>query len=215
LNEGGQSATGALLEHILDWHAEGRHLGGNRHERVVARVEELLAAEGPALVRDLHVLPDFHGNRSPLADPLALGAIQGLTLDSSFDSLARLYYATAIGIALGNRHIVEVMNRAGYAIDHLQLTGGHAANPTLVQLYADAADCVVVLPSEADGVLLGTSVVASVAAGLHPSIEAAGRAMVRPGAEVRPEPARRAFFDQRYRAFRLLLAQSAALRAVE
>ena len=111
LNEGGQSATGALLDHVLDWHAEGRKLEGNRHERVGARIAELLASEGPAMAGELHVLPDFHGNRSPLADPMAKGAIHGLTLDSSFDSLARLYYATAVGIALGNRHIVDALNR--------------------------------------------------------------------------------------------------------
>lgn len=214
LNEGGQSATGALLEHVLDWHAEGRNLEGNRHQRVSARITELLASQGPAMAGELHVLPDFHGNRSPLADPLAKGAIHGLTLDSGFDSLARLYYATAVGIALGNRHIVDALNRSGYAIDHLHLTGGHAANRLLVQLYADAAGCCVVLPQEEDGVLLGTGVVAAAAAGLHPSLEAAGRAMVRSGETVRPDPATREFFDRRYRAFLLMHQQGAALRAL-
>lgn len=213
LNEGGQSATGALLEHTLDWHAEGRTLTGNRHERVAARIAELLAAEGPEMLGDLHVLADFHGNRSPLADPLAKGAIHGLTLDSSFDSLARLYYAVAIGIALGNRHIIDTMNHSGFAIDHLYLTGGHAANTLISQLYADAANCTLVLPQESDGVLLGTGVVAAVAAGLYASIEAAGRAMVRPGTVIRPDPARRNFLDRRYRTYLALQAQAAALRA--
>lgn len=214
LNEGGQSATGALLEHILDWHAEGRGLGGDRHQQVAERIGELLAAEGPAMLGDLQVLPDFHGNRSPLADPLAKGAIHGLSLDNSFDSLARLYCAAAIGIGLGNRHIVETMNRAGYAIDHLHLTGGHAASRLLVQLYADTANCRVVLPQEADGVLLGTGVVAATAAGLYPSLEAAGRAMVRSGEVIVPDPARRDFFDRRYRAFLLMIEQRAALQRI-
>src|SRR5215469_18583894 len=71
-----------------------------------ARVAELLATEGPGMHQDLMVLPDFNGNRSPLAEPRARGVIHGLALDHSFDSLARLYYATATGIALGTRHIV-------------------------------------------------------------------------------------------------------------
>ncbi len=80
LNEGGQSATGALLDHILDLHAEGRGLGPERHKRVRARVQELLASEGPGMSRDFQVLPDFNGNRSPLADAKATGVIHGLTI---------------------------------------------------------------------------------------------------------------------------------------
>lgn len=73
LNEGGQSASGALLDHVLDLHAEGRGLGPDRHDRVSRRIDELLAVDGPAMLGPLTVLPDFHGNRSPLADPEARG----------------------------------------------------------------------------------------------------------------------------------------------
>jgi ribulose kinase len=124
LNEAGQSATGALLDHILDWHSEGRKLGPDRHAVMAARVEAALPAEGPAFAGNLHVLPDFHGNRSPLADPDSVGVVHGLRLDASPRSLDQLYYATAIGIALGTRHIVDALNQRGYRILHLHLTGG-------------------------------------------------------------------------------------------
>ena len=143
-----------------------------------------MPAKGRRLARDLFVLPDFHGNRSPLADPLSRGAISGLTLDSSFDSLARLYYATAVGIALGTRHVVDALNAHGYDIRHLHLTGGHVANPLLVRLYADATDCTVELPDEEDSVLLGTAMAAAAAAGLHGSLVAAARAMGRAGRSI-------------------------------
>jgi FGGY-family pentulose kinase len=211
LNEGGQSATGALLDHVLDWHAEGRGLGAERHARVAKRIAELLAAEGPVMARGLIVLPDFHGNRSPLADPHATGAIHGLTLDSSFDSLARLYFATATGIALGTRHILDAMDARGYAIRILHLTGGHVANPVLLRLYADATGCTVALPEEADSVLLGTAAVAAAAAGLHPTLLEAARAMARPGREIAPDPASCAHFEREYRRFLLLHEQRRAL----
>jgi FGGY-family pentulose kinase len=214
LTEGGQSATGSLLEHVLDWHAEGRTLGAQRHANVIARVQELLRSEDPEMARGLQVLPDFHGNRSPLADPHARGAIFGLTLDSSFESLVRLYYATAVAIALGTRHILDALNAQGYAIRSLHLTGGHVANPLLVKLYADATDCTVVLPEESDSVLLGTAICAAAAAGLHGSLGEAARAMVRPATEIAPAPATRAHFAAQYRRFLLLHEHSRALAAL-
>ena len=136
LSEGGQSATGALLDHIIRWHGAGGEPDAAMHAKIAARVAELRAAEGDDLAARLHVLPDFHGNRSPLADPHALGVISGLTLDASFDSLCRLYWRTAVGIALGVRHMLEALNEHGYLIDTLHVTGGHTKQPA-----ADGALC--------------------------------------------------------------------------
>jgi FGGY-family pentulose kinase len=214
LNEAGQSASGALLDHILDWHAQGRNLGPQRHGLVLQRLQELLAAEGPALVGALQVVPDFHGNRSPLADPSATGAISGLTLDHSFDSLARLYYATAVGIALGTRHILDCLDKKGYGIRTIHLTGGHVANPLLVSLYADATGREVLIPKEEDSVLLGTAAVAATAARVHPTLSAAARAMIKPGRLIKPAVATGQFFNSQYKRFLLMLDQQDALRAM-
>jgi ribulose kinase len=179
---------------------------------VIARIGELRATDsGPSR---LHVLPDFHGNRSPLADPHALGVISGLTLDSSFDSLARLYDRTALAIVLGTRHILDALNAKGYAIDHLHITGGHTRNPLLMALYADATGCTVVTPAEDDAVLLGTGIVAATAAGLHPNLAAAAAAMAREGEVLAPDPAKAERYARDYRVFLTMHEQRRALDAI-
>ena len=201
LNEGGQSATGALLDHVIRWHGAGGTPDAATHRRIIARIMEMRQTEGIDFAGRLHVLPDFHGNRSPLADPQAVGVISGLTLDSSFDSLGRLYWRTAVAIALGVRHILEALNERGYGIDTLHVTGGHLKNPLLMELYADAAGCTVVEPAAEDAVLLGTGMVAATAAGLFPSLAAASAAMQQGGRTRLPNPAARQRFDRDYRTF--------------
>ena len=144
LNEAGQSATGALLDHLVRCTPPA----ANRHRNAIATSSPASMRCGPAtgtrLPACLHVVPDFHGNRSPLADPLARGVISGLTLDTDFDSLCRLYWRAAVGIALGIRHILETLGGHGYGIGTLHVTGGHTRNPLLMELYADATGCTVI-----------------------------------------------------------------------
>ena len=214
LNEGGQSATGALLDHVIRWHGAGGDPTPAMHARIAERVMALRQTEGLALACRLHVLPDFHGNRSPLANPQALGVVSGLTLDSDFDSLCRLYWRTAVSIALGVRHVLETLNTRGYAIDTLHVTGGHTKNPLLMELYADATGCTVVEPAAKDATLVGMAMVAATAAGLYPRLDEACAAMEQGGRERAPNPDARVQFDKDYRIFLEMHRQRQVLEAL-
>lgn len=198
LSEGGQSATGALLDHIVKTFGGGLAPDRATHRRICERVGALRAEYGADLSPRLNVLPDFHGNRSPLGDPHALGVISGLTMDTSFDGLCRLYWRSAVAIALGVRHILETLNASGHTLDTLHVTGGHTRNPLLMELYADATGCPVVVPETDDAVLLGTAMLAATAAGLHPSLAESCRAMQKPGRTLHPNPAHRQIYDRDY-----------------
>jgi len=174
LTEGGQSATGALIDHTIESHARARELhaeakasGTTVYALLNHRLDALAgsAAVPAALTRELHVYPDFHGNRSPLADPSLRGMISGLRLSDSLDSLALLYLATVQGIAHGTRQIIDAMNTAGYRIDTLVACGGDTKNPLFVREHADATGCEIVLPREPEAVLLGAAMLGAVASG--------------------------------------------------
>ena len=102
LSEGGQSATGALLDHTIErfgmvkeedhyWHV----LTGKEINAVYAELNAYIAAKGVRSdwTERLHILPDHHGNRSPKADPNARGMMDGLTLDMSYNTLAQIYHS--------------------------------------------------------------------------------------------------------------------------
>ena len=215
LIEGGQSATGALLDHIVRGHGAGGEPSAATHARITARIGEMRAEEGDAFAARLHVLPDFHGNRSPLADPHALGVISGLSLDASFDGLCRLYWRTAVAIALGLRHILEKLEEAGYSADTLHVAGGHVRNPLLLELYRDVTGRRIVVPDSGDAVLLGTAMAAAVAGKFYRDLPAAGEGMQAGGSELLPDAARKAGYDRDYRRYLALCRHRAELEALD
>jgi ribulose kinase len=167
LTEGGQSATGALIDHVIKSHARAGELGKNAYAALNERLNALApSAAFPAeLTRELHVLPYFHGNRSPRADPSLRGVVSGLKLTDSVDQLALVYLATIQAIAHGTRHILETMNASGYRIDTILACGGDTKNPVFVREHADVTGCRVVLPREPEAVLLGSAILGAVASG--------------------------------------------------
>ncbi|MBC9175821.1 FGGY-family carbohydrate kinase [Pseudoroseomonas ludipueritiae] len=211
LNEGGQSATGALVDHVITTHAaypalaeEAAQAGITIYQRLNQLLEEMAAPlPFPALLTEhLHVMPDFHGNRSPRADASLRGMVSGLRLSATAEDLALLYLATVQAIAYGTRHIIETLNGQGYAIDTVLACGGGTKNPVFLREHADATGCRIVLPAEPEAILLGASMLGAVAGGVHPDLPAAMAAMSRAGRMVEPasEAARR-YHDAKYAVF--------------
>ncbi|XP_076601289.1 FGGY carbohydrate kinase domain-containing protein isoform X3 [Chaetodon auriga] len=171
LNEGGQSATGRLIDHMVKGHAAYTQLQEQARQRSPFTGENiysylnshltLMANSHSAvdlLASSLHMWPDFHGNRSPLADPTLKGMVIGLSLSQTLDDLALLYLATVQALALGTLHILEAMKEAGHDIRTLFLCGGLSKNSLFVQIHANATGLPVVLPDQMEAVLIGAAV---------------------------------------------------------
>ena len=200
LTEGGQSATGALIDHLIAGHACASQLASDAAATrggvpptvlLNERLEELAASRGvavPLLAAQMHVTPDFAGNRSPLSDPSMRGAVVGLGLRSGRDELAVLYLAAVQALAYQTRHVVDRMHAAGHPpIRSVVACGGLAKNPLYAQAHADALRMPLHLPREPEAVLLGAAVLGATAGGAHGSVAAAMAAMSAiEGAAVRP-----------------------------
>ncbi|XP_020226317.1 FGGY carbohydrate kinase domain-containing protein isoform X1 [Cajanus cajan] len=227
LTEGGQSATGALLDHIIENHAASSRLANRAASQKISVFElmnkmlETMMIEQKvsfvaALTEDLHVLPDFHGNRSPIADPKAKGVIYGLTLDTSDQHLALFYLATVQGIAYGTRHIVEHCNAHGHKINTLLACGGLSKNPIFIQEHADIIGCPIILPRESESVLLGAAILGAVATRKYNSLREAMKALNAAGQVIHPskDPKVKKYHDAKYKIFRGLYEQQLSHRSV-
>src|SRR3989440_8846367 len=102
LNEGGQSAAGAAIDHLIKSHpvyneaVAAAHAGGMEvleflERRIVSRVQN--PGEAALFARDIHVLPEFLGNRSPFAHPDSRAIVAGMDLDADIGSMERLVVA--------------------------------------------------------------------------------------------------------------------------
>uniref|UniRef100_A0A4W6BZ54 FGGY carbohydrate kinase domain-containing protein n=1 Tax=Lates calcarifer TaxID=8187 RepID=A0A4W6BZ54_LATCA len=187
LNEGGQSATGRLIDHMVKGHAAYTQLQEqahylNSHLSLMANAHSAVDLLGSSL----HVWPDFHGNRSPLADPTLKGMVVGLSLSQTLDDLALLYLATVQALALGTLHILEAMKEAGHDIRTLFLCGGLSKNSLFVQIHANATGLPVVLPDQMEAVLIGAAVLGACASQDYTTIQEAMEKMAKVGKVVQP-----------------------------
>ncbi|KAJ9387800.1 hypothetical protein DTO063F5_3026 [Paecilomyces variotii] len=155
--EGGQSATGELLKHVIETHpafnqaisiAESYHTNiyDYLNEHLKDMMHEQNAPSISYLGRHIFFYGDLWGNRSPIADPRMSGSIVGLSADKSIDGLALYYYATLEFIALQTKQIIEEMNKAGHVLTSIFMSGSQCQNDILVKLIASACEMPVLIP---------------------------------------------------------------------
>jgi len=223
LNEGGQSAAGAAIDHLVKLHpaypqavASAKASGKSLLGYLEARVAEL-ASTPEAIVRlaaTIQVVPEFLGNRSPNADPDARAVIAGLDMDEDLDSLARLYLAGICGLGYGARQIVDALAKQGAELDTIVVSGGAGQSPLVRQVMADATGLTIAVPESTEPVLLGAAILGAVAAGAFSGTVAAIDKMSRLASEHRPAGGTTAgIHDAKYRVF--LALQDADRKARE
>jgi D-ribulokinase len=195
LNEGGQSAAGAAIDHLVTLHpaaadlrvrarAEGRSLLGWLAQAATERAGGL--SDVARLAGGLHVVPEFLGNRAPFSDPHARAVISGLGMETDEASLVALYIAGLCGIGYGLRQIVETQAARGAPIERVMISGGAGAFDLVRQLLADAVGRPVVAVTAEEPVLLGSAILGAVAGRAFPDIAAAMAAMSSPARTYAP-----------------------------
>ena len=224
LNEGGQSAAGAAIDHLLEFHphASEAHAEAARDEKslpawLAERVEMRLgdSKDAGVLAGNIHVVPEFLGNRAPHSDPHTRAVIAGLGMERDLDSLIALYVAGLCGIGYGLRQIVEAQATAGAPIQRIVISGGAGRSDMIRQLLADATGVEIAAPSAKEPVLLGSAVLGSVAGGIHPDIHRAMGKMSTFAARYQPQTGEaRQLHDARFKIFEQLqsVARQAATR---
>ncbi|HEY5019752.1 MAG TPA: glycerol kinase, partial [Steroidobacteraceae bacterium] len=123
---------------------------------------EALAASVPD-TGGVHFVPAFTGLGAPYWDPLARGAIMGLTRGTSRAHLAR---AALEAIAFQSAEVLHAMERdAGQPLIELRVDGGASANNLLMQFQADLLGVPVVRPVVTETTALGAAYLAGLGAG--------------------------------------------------
>src|SRR5258708_19952575 len=179
LNEGGQSAAGAAIDHLIGSHpaykqaveaarGAGLEVVDYLERRIVSRVAR--PGEVALLARDIHVLPEFLGNRSPYADPDSRAIVAGLDLDDDIGALERLFVAGLCGLAYGLADVVEAFRAHGVKSETMVISGGAARSTLVRQIMTDTTGLAVALPETRQPGLLGAAMLGAVAGKVYGSI---------------------------------------------
>ena len=181
--EGGQTATGSIVRWFADHFAcreqvEAERLGRTRYDLL-----DELASEVKPGSEGLVLVDYFQGNRTPLRDPRARGAIYGLSLRHGVGHMMRAIYE---GTAMGTRHILEDLASTGYRPDGIYACGGGTRSQLWLQIHADACHVPIYLTDKPEATALGTAICAAVGAGLFEDLPSASEAMVSITREIEP-----------------------------
>jgi D-ribulokinase len=186
LNEGGQSAAGAAIDHLVRSHpafpeaaaaarVDGLDILAFLERRIVSRAKD--PGQAALLARDIHVFPEFIGNRSPFADPDSRAIVAGLDLDADISSMERLFVAGLCGLAYGLADVVDAFRAHGIESDLMVISGGAGRSSLVRQIMADTTGLSVAVPQTQEPVLLGAAMLGAVAGGCQGSIGEAMAAM--------------------------------------
>ena len=224
LNEGGQSAAGAAIDHLVEMHpaagkakahaqAAGLSLVAWLDRQVQSKSKNL--SDAIDLAGNIHVVPEFLGNRSPFAEPDARAIIAGLGLENNVESLLSQYVAGLSGIGYGLKQLLNKFASKGIDIKLIVASGGAAHSSLVCQILADATETSVSLSNTTEPVLLGSAMLAAVASGHCSGLGDAMRDMSGASRVFKPGNGEHQLnHSRRFRAFEVLQSAGCEIRKI-
>jgi xylulokinase len=161
-----------------------------------------LAAEGqasPPGANGLIFLPYFSGERTPIHDPNAKGAIIGLTLAHT---RADIYRALLEGVAFATKHILDTYAEAGAPPSTIVAVGGGLRNRIWTETTSDVTGFTQTAPEIGLGAAYGDAFLARLALG---DVSRSAIKQWNPaGFTIAPDRAKARLYERRYAIFRAL-----------
>ncbi len=170
---------GALLKWYRDSLLQCNGEGGAFYARMNSALPE-----GPT---GILTLPHFAGAGTPYMDPLATGAIMGLTPSAT---QAHIYKALMESVAYEMRLNIEKLGEAGIPVTALRATGGASRSPEWLQIKADILGLPITALKNAQCGAVGSIMLAGCAIGAYGSLEEAAARFVEEGITYLPNPER-------------------------
>ena len=147
----------------------------------------------------VYFLPYLMGERSPLNDTNARGCLIGMSMDTT---RADLTQAVLEGVSFAIRDSFEVARSLGVEIPRSMICGGGAKSPLWRTMLANVLGIPLDLPQTEQGPGYGGALLAMVACGAYPSVQAACNALVRVAQTVEPDAELTARYEAKYQKFR-------------
>lgn len=180
---GGMAASGAITAWL-------RELFGSPDYPTLLREAEASGIGANGLL----MLPYFAGERTPIADPHARGAVLGLTL---MHARGDLYRAALEATAFGVRHNIETMHAAGAPINRVVAVGGGTQGTLWTQIVSDVTGLSQTIPTTTIGASYGAALLAARLEG-SPDIDAWNP----PARLIQADPEAKGRYDRSYKLYR-------------
>ena len=176
---------------------------GNPYDSLIAE-----AVRVPSGADGLLWAPYLMGERTPHLDPEARAALVGLTASHT---RAHVIRAILEGVAFSLRDSFEILQELNVPCETIRLGGGGARSELWRQIQADVYGHEVETVAAEEGAAYGVAIVAGVATGAWPSIDAACDEIIRPNQRLKPDPDAAKLFHRQYRQY---VALYPALRSI-
>lgn len=147
----------------------------------------------------VYFLPYLMGERSPHNNPNARGTFIGLTIDTTRSDMS---LAVLEGVAFALRDSLEVAKSLGIKIERTKICGGGAKSMLWKKIIANVLNIKVDVIESEEGPALGGAILAAVACGEYPSVEAAADTIVKIVDTIEPEPLLVEKYEKQYSKFK-------------